>query len=365
MSDLIYPIYSPYMTGKEKALVADCIDSTWISSKGKYVAEFEQRFAAFVGAKRGVSVCNGTVALHVALLALGIGPGDEVLVPSLTYVASANAVTYTGAKPVLVDSEPEFWQLDVADAERRITPRTRAIMPVHLYGHPCDMAAVMRLAEKHRLLVLEDCAEAIGTEFDGVKVGTFGHAAAFSFFGNKTITTGEGGMVLTSNDAVADLAARYRGQGLSGSREYWHDLVGYNYRMTNVAAAIGCAQLDAVDVILRRKHDIAARYRDLLTDLPVEVQGCAPGSRNSYWMVSVLVHSARDRDPLRRCLREHGIETRPLFHPIHTLPIYVDGPTDFPVSVDLSSRGLNLPSYPGLTDRDVETICGRVRAYFR
>lgn len=359
-----FPVYKPHFTGKEKDLVIDCIDSTWISSKGKYVNEFESRFAAYIGASRAISVCNGTVALHVALEALGIGPGDEVLVPTLTYIASANAVSYTGAKVVFVDSEAQSWQIDINDAERKITERTKAIMAVHLYGHPCDMNGILHLAKKHSLLVIEDCAEAIGTKFDGQNVGTFGDVACFSFFGNKTITTGEGGMVVTSNHKYADMAFRLKGQGLAKDREYWHDLIGYNYRMTNICAAIGCAQMEGIHEIIEKKREIANWYSKLLATCPVEMQIVQPKALHSYWMFSILTREAQFRDPLRLFLNERGVETRPLFYPIHQMEIYSGSSGSFPIAESLSARGINLPSYPDLTKMDVEQICGDIHAYF-
>ena len=360
-----YPVYRPHFTGREKDLVLDCVESTWISSKGKYIAEFEQRFADWLGVERAASVSNGTVALHLALEALGIGPGDEVLVPTLTYIASANAVAYTGATVVFVDSEPQYWQMDAADAERRITPRTKAIMPVHLYGHSCDMQAVMAVARKHSLRVVEDCAEAIGTrDVDGRLAGTFGDIASFSFFGNKTITTGEGGMVVGRDAAALDLAVRLKGQGLAAGREYWHDLVGFNYRMTNICAAIGCAQMEAVDEVIQKKQAIAGWYRDGVAGLPVEVHGQRPGSFNSYWMVSILVDQPRLRDPLRAHLKERGIETRPLFFPVHQMEMYQRPGESFPVAEAIAARGLNLPSYPDLSKSDVSTICAEVADFF-
>jgi perosamine synthetase len=359
-----YPVYQPYLTGAEKTLVMDCLDTTWISSKGAYINQFEREFAAHIGAERALSVSNGTVAIHVALAALGIGPGDEVLVPTLTYVASANAVAYTGATPVFVDSEPDWWQIDLRDAERKITPRTKAIMPVHLYGHPCDMDGVLELARRHGLLVVEDCAEALGTRWKGRHVGTFGDVATFSFFGNKTITTGEGGMVVTNSTDTADLIQRLKGQGLAQGREYFHDLIGYNYRMTNICAAIGCAQMRQLPFILERKRDLALWYAEALKGLPLRVHGEAPGALNSYWMVSILVDDAQDRTPLREALREGGIETRPVFVPVHEMPMYrIDNPS-FPVAANLSARGMNLPSYPALERSDVAEIAGVVRRFF-
>ena len=359
-----YPVYKPFFTGKERELVLECLDSTWISSKGQFINEFETRFAEYIGVRRALSVSNGTVALHLALEALGIGPGDEVLVPTLTYIASANAVTYTGAKVVFVDCEPEYWQLDVKDAARKITPRTKAIMPVHLYGHACDMNAIMDLAKKHSLLVVEDCAEAIGTKFGDRLVGTFGDISSFSFFGNKTITTGEGGMVVTNQDAHADFAARLKGQGLAKDREYWHDIVGYNYRMTNICAAIGCAQMDAIEQVIEKKQEIAGWYREFLGSLPVKIHAVRPNTFHSYWMVSILTEKASHRDPLRAWLKERGVETRPLFYPIHQMSMYLRPGENYPVAEDISFRGINLPSYPDLSRDDVAQICRSVEAYF-
>jgi perosamine synthetase len=359
-----YPVYQPHFTGKERDYVLDCVDSTWISSKGKYIGEFERQFAAFLGVPHALSVSNGTVALHVALAALGIGPGDEVLVPTLTYVASANAVTYAGAQVVFVDSEPDYWQIDVEDARRKITPRTKAIMPVHLYGQACDMGALMALARQHGLLVIEDCAEAIGTRVGGQLVGTFGDVGSFSFFGNKTITTGEGGMVVTRDPAIADRIARLKGQGLARDREYWHDLVGYNYRMTNICAAIGVAQMEQIDQVIERKRALAGLYGEALRGLPLQLHREQQGTTHTHWMVTILIDEAGQRDGLRRHLADDGIETRPMFYPVHQMPIYQRAGETHPVADRLATRGINLPSYPDLTDDDVHTIAASVRSYF-
>ncbi|MDE1178962.1 DegT/DnrJ/EryC1/StrS family aminotransferase [Paraburkholderia sp.] len=359
-----YPVYRPYFNGREKDLVMDCIESTWISSRGRYISEFETRFANWLGVRRATTVSNGTVALHVALHALGIGPGDEVLVPALTYVATANAVRYTGATVVLVDSEPNYWQMDIRDAESKITARTKAIIPVHLYGHATDMTALMALARRKSLFVIEDCAEAIGTRIEGRNVGTFGDLACFSFFANKTITTGEGGMVVSNDDRLADRVAQLKSQAVSTSREYWHDEIGFNYRMTNMCAAIGCAQMDMVDELIARKQRIADWYKEFLEGVPVHVHETQPDTFHSFWMVSILTQDAKDRDPLRDMLKEFGVETRPLFHPIHHLDMYKEAHARFPVAEDLSSRGVNLPSYPALMRGDVATICAPIRAYF-
>jgi perosamine synthetase len=320
----------------------------------------------YLGASDAISVSNGTVALHLALVGLGIGPGDEVIVPTLTYIASANAIRYTGARVVFCDSEPEHWQLDLDDVARRITPRTRAIMAVHLYGHPCNMEGLAALASRHGIKVVEDCAEALGTRFDSTLVGTFGDVGTFSFFGNKTLTTGEGGLVTCRSAEVGRYMRKLRGQGLDGEREYWHDAIGYNYRMTNICAAIGCAQFEQLSDVLERKRQLAIRYKELLKGLPLRVHGESNRSTHSYWMVSILLNSPADRDRLRSHLKHAGIETRPVFYPIHTMSMYAaeaDG-QDFPVAVDLAARGINLPSYPDLNDNDIAVISASIRRYY-
>lgn len=359
-----YPVYRPQIGEIEKRYVNECLDSTWVSSKGKFIAQFEDEFSRYLGIRHAASVCNGTVALHVALVALGIGAEDEVLVPTLTYIASVNAIAYTGATPVFVEAQADHWQMDPNDVEARITPRTRAIMVVHLYGHPCDMHALRSIADRHRLLLIEDCAEAIGAAFDGAKVGTLGDVACFSFFGNKTITTGEGGMVVTNDVALDREVRRLKGQGLADQREYWHDRIGFNYRMTNICAAIGVAQMQKIDAIVERKQALAETYMQVLDDCPVEIHPAIGPVRHSYWMVSILVPQANQRDTLRQYLAEKGIETRPLFYPIHTLPIYPGQPGDFPVAEDIAARGLNLPSYPDLRDAEVLEIGNAVKEFW-
>ena len=347
------PVYQPDLGGNEKLYVNECLDTSWISSRGRFVQAFEEGFAQRVGVEHAASVSNGTVALHVALLALGIGPGDEVIVPTLTYIASVNAIQYTGATPVFVDSVQETWQIDPEDILRHITPRTRAIMPVHLYGQACDMDAIMDIARQHRLFVVEDCAEGFGTFFHGRHVGTFGDISTFSFFGNKTITTGEGGMVVSPDKTLIERTRHLKGQGLAAHREYWHDVVGYNYRMTNIQAAIGLAQLERADSFVARKRVIAGRYNEGLRGLPVQVHGEAPGTVHSYWMISILVERAEQREPLRKHLADVGIETRPLFYPVHTMPMHSRSFRRHPVAEDLAWRGINLPSFPGLSDAQI------------
>ena len=365
MIDRALPVYRPLLGDRERRYLLEAFDSGWISSRGEFVRRFEQAFADFVGVPRAVSVCNGTVALHVVLAALGVGPGDEVIVPTFTYVAPVNMIRLVGAEPVFADSDPVTWQLDPADVERCITPRTRAIVAVHIYGQACDMERLTAIARRHRLLVIEDCAEAFGTRISERHVGTFGDAATFSFFGNKTITTGEGGMVIARDPEVAERIALLKNQGVSSEREYWHVEVAFNYRMTNLQAAIGLAQLEQADAVLARKRQIAEDYRHALAGLPVELHREQGGTTHSFWMVSMLVDSADVRPRLRAALADGGVETRPTFVPAHRLPMYArDGGRRHPVADGLGERGINLPSWPGLADDDVARVGALIRRFF-
>lgn len=358
------PIYEPALLGNEKKYVNDCLDSTWISSKGKYLQLFEDSFKTFIGVKHATAVSNGTVAIHLALVALGVGPGDEVIVPTLTYIASVNAIHYTGAIPVFVDSTEDTWQMSIEDVRRKITPSTKAIMAVHLYGHACDMKALKDICKEHNIFLIEDCAEAIGTQFDGQYVGTFGDISTFSFFGNKTITTGEGGMVVTNDETLFNRSVHFKGQGLAQHRQYWHDVVGYNYRMTNICAAIGYAQMEQIDGFIARKREIAQIYKEQLKNTPAEFHQEAANVFHTYWMCSILVPDDSSRDLLRNYLAEKGIETRPLFYPVHTMPMYSQKFQKHPVAENLGWRGINLPSFPGLKDEQIIFICDTIKEFF-
>lgn len=363
MSENWIPIYQPDLGGDEKKYVLDCLDSTWISSKGRFIREFEDNFAQFCGVRHAASVCNGTAAAHLMLLALGLGPGDEVIVPSLTYVASVNAVAYVGATPVFVDSLPDTLQMDPEDVRKKITSRTKAIMAVHLYGYPCDMNALRDAIAGREIRLVEDCAEAIGTRYCGRHVGAFGDLASFSFFGNKTITTGEGGMVVTDSTRLYDLVRRFKGQGLAANAEYWHDLIGYNYRMTNICAAIGLAQLKRVESILEKKRAIATQYRNGLKGLPLVLHTDLGPVEHSYWMITVLLDEPERRDDLRAALMKAGIETRPVFPPVHTMPMYWKEDLWLPNVERISLAGVNLPSFPGLSADQVDYVCREIRKF--
>ncbi len=360
------PVAQPLLAGNEKRYVLDCMETGWVSSIGKYIKEFEGSFALFTRTKHAVSCCNGTVALHLALLAYGVTQGDEVIVPTLTYIATANAVSYCGARPVFVDCDPRTWNIAPRIIEQKITPRTKGIIVVHLYGHPADMDPIMEIAKKHKLFIIEDAAEAHGALYKGREVGSLGDAGTFSFFGNKIITTGEGGMVVTNNDAIAAKLRLLKGQGVDPERRYWFPVIGYNYRMTNIQAAIGLAQLENVSWHLLKRREIAALYRMYLSELAdfIELPVEEEWARHSYWMFSVILKDSAKvrRDDFADLLLKDGIETRPFFYPIHILPPYKDSQGEFPVATYLASRGLNLPTHVSLTGEEIEYIASRIRS---
>jgi perosamine synthetase len=364
-SGIKYPVYKPLLKGNEKKYVLECIDSSWISSKGKYVNLFEKQFAKFIDVNYAATVSNGTVALHLALMTLGVSEGDEVIVPTLSYISCANSIFYTGAKPVFVDSLKNTWQMDPEDVIKKITPKTKAIMAVHLYGHPCRINELKIICKKYHLFLIEDCAEAIGSKYKNKHVGTFGDIAIFSFYGNKTITAGEGGMLVTNNKTLYNLAIRIKGQGLAKNREYWHDIIGYNYRMTNIGAAIGLAQLEHVENILSQKRQIAQWYAKEFKGSGIIFHTEDNNVFHSYWMCSILIKDFKMRDGLRKFLMQHGIETRPLFYPMHTMPMYLKKNESHPISEDLARRGINLPSYPELKQKDIHFIATKIQDYLK
>jgi perosamine synthetase len=357
----VIPVYRPDLSGNERAYVVNCIDSTWISSLGAYIGKFEAAIAGITGAKHAASVCNGTVALHLPLHCMGVGPGDEVIVPAFTYIASVNTIAQTGATPVFAESRAGDWLLDPEDVERRITPRTKAIMPVHLYGGACDMPAIMEIARRRGVRVLEDAAEALGTTLHGKHVGTFGDAGSFSFFGNKTVTTGEGGMVVTDDDDFAASLRMTKGQGQSLTRRYWHEVLGFNYRMTNICAAIGLAQAERLPQILAAKRRLARFYKDTLASLPVTFQKPIAGVESADWLVSLLLPPGTDRERLMAEMQAAGVETRPVFYPAHHMPMYRQD-AHFAVAEDVAARGISLPSFPALTDDELGRVCEALRA---
>jgi perosamine synthetase len=364
-NETFYPVSEPDLSGNEEKYVLDAVRSGWVSSMGPYIRRFEEGFATYCGTRLGVATSNGTCALHLALASLGIGAGDEVIVPSLTFVATANAVTYTGACPVFVDCEEETWCMDPVAVQRAISSKTKGIIAVHLYGHPADMDAIKAVAAPRCIPVIEDAAEAHGALYKGRKVGGLGAIGVFSFYGNKLITTGEGGMLVTDDDDIIDRARFLRDHAMSPDRRYWHPEIGYNYRMTNLQAALGVAQLERLDYLLARKREIFGQYEDFLKGLKgFRLNPERSWARNAFWLTSMVLDEHMDRDNAMIKLRHKGIDSRPFFSPIHDLPPYRNrcravgkNGEDCPVSKNLASRGMNLPSGHRLERSDIQNIC--------
>jgi perosamine synthetase len=347
----------PDLSHGEFRLALDAFLSSWISSSGSYIRQFQDRFAALVGRRHGIAVSNGTCALHLALRALGIGPGDEVILPDLTFAATANAVLHCGATPVIVDVDPVTWGISPQTLAPALTPRTRALLPVHLYGRPAAMTPLIELARGRGLHVIEDCAEAIGARHAGRLVGSFGDVGCFSFFANKTITTGEGGMCLTDDEGLAERLCELRDHGMVKGRRYWHERVGFNYRMTNPQAAIGVAQLERIGGIFARNRRLEALYRAHLADLPglSFPPPLADGDQAAVWLASVLVPPGQRARMIETALRAE-IELRPFFHPLSEMPPYRAFARDCPVSRALSQSGLSLPTSNAVDAKVVDKL---------
>ncbi len=357
MSDSFIPISKPTIGPRERELVLAALDSGWVSSIGKYIDQFEEEFARYCGTRHALAVSNGTTALHLALATLGLRPGDEVIVPDLTFVATANAVAYTGATPVLADIDPETLCLDPASVRALITPRTRAIIPVHLYGHPADMDALTEIAAAHGIAVIEDAAEAHGAEYRGRRVGGLGKCGVFSFYGNKIITTGEGGMLTTDDRDFWQKAKRLRDHAMSPSRRYFHEERGFNYRITNLQAALGVAQLERIEDFLGRRAEVMDWYRhEVRTSEGIRLNRVKNWAKSAYWMVCLEVDgfdTAR-RDEFMQALKVRGIDSRPYFCTMSSMPMYEQAP--LPVAARKAQIGLNLPSYYELTRSEVQRI---------
>jgi perosamine synthetase len=366
MSEPFIPISKPFIGAREKELVLDALDSGWVSSIGKYIDEFEERFARYCGTEYALTTSNGTTGLHLALAALGVGPGDEVIVPDLTFVASANAVAYTGATPVLADVDADTLCLDLDAVKSLITPRTKVIMPVHLYGHPADMDALAEIADAHGLVVVEDAAEAHGAEYKGRRVGGLGKCAVFSFYGNKVITTGEGGMVTTNDRDFYQRAKRLRDHAMSPQKRYFHDERGFNYRITNLQAALGVAQLGRIKEFLDRRTEIMNWYSsEIETTDGIRLNRVKNWAKSAFWMICLEVDSFDEgrRDSFMRALKTRGIDTRPYFCALSSMPMYKQAP--LPVASRKAQIGLNLPSYFELTKDEVRRIGTNVNALLR
>jgi len=358
------PITEPEIGEEELRNVTAAVKSGWVSSKGPFIEEFETSFSNYIGAKYGIATSNGTTALHLALVALGIGKGDKVLVPSLDFISVANAVNYVGAKPVFIDSHPDYWCIDPSKIVENIDKQTKALIAVHLYGHPCDMDRIVKIATDYNLYLLEDCAEAHGAEYKNRKTGSFGVISCFSFYGNKIITTGEGGMCLTDDERLSEKMKILRDHGMNPNRKYWHDVIGFNYRMTNLQAALGVAQLQKIDHLIDNKRKIARLYANFLKDLPsVTPAPEMPWAKNVYWLYSVLVEKPF-RNELINLLEKQGVEVRPFFFPSHILPPYKSN-LHLPVAEELSAKGINLPSGPKLSENQVRRVTELMRAVLK
>ena len=361
------PVNEPLFNGNEKKYLNQCIDDAWISSEGAFVKEFEEKFSSYIGLKYGVAVCNGTVALETALAAAGIKKGDEVIMPTFTIISCAIAAIRLGAKPVLVDSEPETWNMDVNQIEPKIISKTKAIMPVHIYGHPVDMDPVMELAEKYNLKVIEDAAEVHGALYKGKKAGSIGEVGCFSFYANKIITTGEGGMVVTDNEEIAENARAYRNLCFKPERRFYHTELGYNFRMTNLQAAVGVAQLEQIDRFIELRRANARKYTDRLKKIvgiktPVEKEG----AKNVYWMYAVELSEDQSINAAQMAqhLAEKGIATRPFFLGLHEQPVFhkmgLFIGEQYPIAERIARQGLYLPSGHTLTDEQINYICDAI-----
>jgi len=357
----LIPISNVEFLGNERDYVNQAVESTWVSSTGSFLDKFEKDYADEMQSTYAVSVNNGTSALLLALKALNIGPGDEVIAPTFTFAATVNAIIYAGATPVLIDSMKNHWNIDTTGIEKAITPATRAIIPVHLYGHPCDMKEILRIADSHGLYVIEDAAEAHGAEVLGRKVGTLGTIGCFSFYANKIITTGEGGMCLTQDEGINDRLRILRDHGMNKNRRYWHDDVGFNFRMTNLNAALGVAQLEQLGAFLRRRKFLSNIYDQGFVDQThINHPKESPYGKPVHWLYCLFLKESSpvDRDELLMKLKEYKIDARPTFYPMHTMPPFKklarSGRLDN--SERISRSGINLPLYPSLKDDDQQYI---------
>jgi perosamine synthetase len=367
------PVCEPLLKGNELAYVIDAVNTGWISSSGKYVREFEEKFSSYCGVRYGVAVCNGTVALHLALVALGIGKGDEVIIPNFTMVASAFAVCYTGALPVFIDAEFDNWNIDPNLIEKSVTARTKAIMPVSIFGHPCEMDSIRAIAKKHGLYLIEDAAESHGAEYKGKRVGSLADVTTFSFFANKNITTGEGGMVVTDDEELFNKARYFRNMcfALDGPRNYTHEHIGFNYRISNLHAAIGCAQVEKAEEYVALRERNGNLYRKYLADIPgIRPQTSRPYVRHAQWMNGIVLDPlvyGRSRNELVDHLGDEGIETRSFFIGMNRQPALLaygcSGIERYPVTDSLSQNGLYLPSGTNLSETTISFICQVIRDF--
>ncbi len=370
------PVNEPLIGKRELEYVTECVSTGWVSSAGRFIGEFEAAWAAYCGRKHGVAVMNGTVALQAAVAALDLSPGDEVIMPSFTIVSCAQAVVYCGGTPVLVDCDPRTWTMDAGQIEQKITSRTKAIMPVHIYGHPVDMDPVLELARRHGLAIIEDAAEAHGAGYLSGRdseapvwrrAGSFGLMSCFSFYANKIVTTGEGGMVLTDDGALAERLRLLRNLCFKPGARFQHDTLGFNFRMTNLQAALGLAQTERVDETIKRKREVGAEYTRRLGDVPnIKLPVEESWARNVYWMYGLVVgkEAGMDAEELAQRLDALGVQTRPFFRGMHEQPALQEmglfREEAYPVTERIARQGLYLPSGTALTDEQIEEVCAKV-----
>lgn len=369
------PVCEPTLSGNELKYVTDAVSSGWISSSGSYVDAFEKSFANYCGTKYAVAVNNGTVAIHLALVALGIGKGDEVIIPSFTMIATAFAICYTGATPVFVDADPYTWNIDVNKIEEKITKKTKAIMPVHIFGNMCNMDKIKELADKYDLFIVEDSAEAHGAEYNGKKSGSFSHIGCFSFFANKNLTTGEGGMVVTNDENLYKKAKYYKNMcfPVDAPRVYQHEDIGFNYRMSNIHAAIGLAQVEKANEYIQMRRNNAELYRKYLSDCKgVIFQKDEKNSLHVHWMNTIIIDSkvyGHTKDELIAYLRKNNIDTRLLFTSMHRQKALIkygcDCSDTYPITDWLTENGFYLPSASSLTEETIKYICNVIKEFKR
>ena len=359
-------IAMPVFNGNEKKYLNECIDTGWVSANGRFIDAFEKEFANFCGTKYALACSNGTVTLHLAMRALNIGPGDEVIMPTFTYIATANAVAYCGAKPVFVDSEEGSWNIDPFEIEKAITSNTKAIIPVHIYGLPSNMDKIMNVSHKFGIPVVEDAAEAHGAMWDGKRVGSIGEIGSFSFFGNKIITSGEGGMLVTDNEDLYRKMKLLRSQGVDPNKRYWHLELAYNYRMTNMQAAVGLGQLENISWHMKERVRVANLYKKNLEDVQDYIidQKVDKKATHSYWMYTILLSDKVkiSRDDVMKKMEGRNIEMRPAFYPMHIMPPYLDTAIRTPIADKIASRGINLPTHSLLTEDMIKYITDNLKS---
>ncbi len=364
------PVCEPTIDGNELKYVSECVKTNWISSRGRFINEFEEKFSKFCDCKYGAALSNGTTAIHMALEVLGIGKGDEVIIPTFTMIATCNAVIYSNAKPVFVDAEMETWNMDIGKIEEKITDKTKAIMVVHTYGHPMDMDAVNKIAKKHGLYVIEDAAEAHGAEYKGKRAGSLSDIGCFSFYANKIIMTGEGGMVVSNNEKLIEKAKLLRDHAFTKKR-FIHEELGFNYRLTNLQAAVGVAQMEYADKLVESRIKNANYYNSLLKDVEgITLPPKKEWAKNVYWMYGILIEDnfGITKDELMVRLKEKGVDTRSFFIPMHKQPLYKkdderfpDTEGSYPISEELGRKGLYLPSSSHLTKEEMDTVVEKIK----